>query len=168
METKKKLEESLSELNGFKAIFSGLFGGMKAKKSLAIYSSASEKGVFDLIPLRRDSHDGSNYAVFAFSKKGAIEPETRRTLVERAGTIPLETIRYESLSYGRLELLRGPEGSFAYENNTIATLAGEWPDIFVFPVATVNGPEALDRPYVIYAHKDGEDYIYPVPAQKLK
>jgi hypothetical protein len=167
MKTRQTVEESLNALEGFKAFFSGHFGGMKAKKSFAIYSSASEHGVFDLVALRRDRHDSSNYAVFAFSKKGTIEPSARKTLEERAKEIPLGTIRYESLSYGKLELWRGPEGSFARENNTIATLSEEWSDIFVFPVATENGPEALNCPYIIYAHKDGEDYIYPVPARKL-
>lgn len=167
MEARKKLAESLNTLDGFKALFSGLFGGGKAKKSFEIYSSAPEKGVFDLLTLRNDEHNDYHYAVFAFSKKGTIDVETRQTLTERARELPLGTIRYESISYGKLELWRSEGESFANQNKTITTLAPEWPDIFVFPVAEGKA-EKLDCPYIIYAHKDDGDYVYPIATKKLK
>ncbi|MCD8185950.1 MAG: hypothetical protein LUD68_05700 [Rikenellaceae bacterium] len=100
------------------------------------------------------------------TKGGTITPVALETLRERAKEIPLGTIRYESIGYLKLQPWRGGENSFANENKTITTIAEEWPDIFVFPVA-VGKAENLDCPYVIYAHRQGEDCIYPVQAKKL-
>jgi len=165
--TKEKLAENLQSLVGFKSLFNGLFGGGKAKKSFEIFSSAPEKGVLDLVMLRTDSHDDFHYAVFAFSKKGTIDPNTLQMLKDAASEIPLGTIRYESIGYSKLQLWRGGENSFANEHKTITTLAGDQSDIFVFPVAE-GKLDNLQCPYVIYAHKEGQDYIYPVPVKKLK
>jgi hypothetical protein len=163
----KEFEKTLDALDGFKSIFSGLFGGGKAKSSFEIYRSAQKKGVYDITVLRREKHEDNHYAIMAFSTAGHIEADTLRIITERANEVPLGTIRYECIGYTKLQGYRGngPD-SFAARNTEITSIAGDWEDVFVFPVYASESD--LDCPFLIYANKDGNDYIYPVPRKRLK
>jgi hypothetical protein len=164
---RKQFEQSLSTLNGFKAIFGGLFGGGKAKSSFEIYRSAQKKGVYDITVLRREKHDDYHYAIMAFSTNGNIDNDTLQIITERANEVSLGTIRYEALSYTKLESYRGGSESFAAENTEIVSIADDIEDVFVFPAAE-SSESALDCPFLIYANKDGKDYIFPVAGKRLK
>lgn len=163
----KQFEETLSTQDGFKAIFGGLLGGFRAKASFEIYSAAQKKGVYDIEVLRRKTYEGNHYAIMAFSPKGRIDKETLQIITERANTVPLGTIRYECIGYSKLEGYRGNgHESFAAENKEITSIADDWEDIFVFPVS--DSEKNLDCPFIIYANKDGKDYVFPVPRNRLK
>jgi hypothetical protein len=163
----KQFGQSLETLDGFKAIFSGLFGGGKAKDSFGIYHSAQKKGVYDITVLRHEKYDDNYYAIMAFSTKGPIDKDRLQIKTERADEVPLETIRYECISYTKLEGYRGngPD-SFAAQNREITSIADAWEDLFVFPVGE-SSESALDCPFLIYANKDGKDYIFPVSRKRL-
>jgi hypothetical protein len=163
----KQFEDTLTTLDGFKSIFSGLFGGGKAKASFEIYSSAQKKGVYDITVLRREKYEDRHYAIMAFSTNGSIDKDTLQIITERANEVPLGTIRYECISYSKLQGYRGngPE-SFAAENTEITFIADDWDDLFVFPIS--DSEKALDCPFIIYANKDGKDYVFPVARYRLK
>jgi hypothetical protein len=162
----KTFEKTLETLDGFKAIFSGIFGGGKAKVSFEIYDSAQKRGVYDIAVLRREKYDDNHYAIMAFSTGGSINGDTLRTITERANEVPLSTLRYECIGYTKLEAYRGGPNSFAAQNTEITSIADDWDDVFVFPVA--DSEPALDCPFLIYANKDGQDYIFPVARSRLK
>jgi hypothetical protein len=164
----KQFEQTLAALDGFKAIFSGLFGGGRAKSSFEIYSSAQKKGVYDLAVLRREKYDDNYYAIVAFSSKGSIDGETLRIITERANEVPLGTIRYECLEYVKLENYRGKSGSSADESREITSIADDWEDLFVLPLSSGSSESGLDCPFIIYANRDGLDYIFPVARKRLK
>jgi hypothetical protein len=162
----KEFEKTLETLNGFKSIFSGLFGGRKAKSSFEIYRSARGKGVYDIAVLRSEKHESSRYAIMAFSTGGNIDPETLRIITERANEIPLGTIRYESVGYTKLQRCYGA-ASFADRHADVASIVDDHDDILVFP-AWASSENELDCPFLIYANKDGDEYVYPVPRKRLK
>jgi hypothetical protein len=162
----KEFEKKLETLDGFKSIFSGLFGGGKAKASFGIYSSAQKRGVYDLAVLRREKHEDNHYAIMAFSTGGNIDAETLRIITERSNAVSLGTIRYECLSYGKLSAYRGAPGSLADKNSEITSIANDLADLFVFPIS--ESESDLDCPFIIYAKKDGRDYIFPVARKRLK
>jgi hypothetical protein len=162
----KQFEQTLLTLDGFKSIFSGLFGGGKAKASFEIYRSAPKKGVYDLAVLRREKYDDRHYAIMAFSTKGSIDKDTLQIITERANEIPLSTLRYECISYSKLESYRGGSDSLAGTNTEITSIAADREDLFVFPVS--DSEKELDCPFIIYANKDGKDYVFPVARHRLK
>jgi hypothetical protein len=153
----REFEKKLESLDGFKAIFGGLFGGGKAKASFEIYRSAQKKGVYDIAVLRREKYDDNHYAIMAFSTKGSIDKDALQIITERANEIPLGTIRYECLSYTKLEPYRGKHGSLADQNTEITSIANDFADLFMFPIS--ESESGLDCPFLIYANKDGQDYI---------
>lgn len=147
----------LNDISGFKPLFKGIFAGGRVKKSFELYSAASKKGVFVLHKVRSATHEDSQYAVYAFCPDGEIAPEVLKELTDRLANISLGTIRYESISYLRLQPWRGDKGSLANENSEITGIAPDHPEILVFPVA-----EDVNCEYVIYAQKSGEHCIYPM------
>jgi hypothetical protein len=162
-----QFERSLETLDGFKVIFRGLFGGGRAKSSFEIYHSAQKKGIFDITVLRREKYDDNHYAVMAFSTKGSIDKDTLQIITERANEVPLGTIRYESIGYTKLEDYRGKGPDSAAANETeITSIAGGRDDLFVFPLWGTS-KDALDCPFLIYANKDGKDYIFPVARKRI-
>lgn len=170
----KRIEEKLTSKEGFKSIHGGGLFGRKAKKSFAIWSEAEKKTVLPLYFIHHYVHldEGSKfyYAIYAFSTKGEVDSETLSQLKEAASTIDLGTVRYESFTYTRLELWRGREDSFAQENNTISTSLSDVENgLFAFVEALDFGSNAiLDKPLVIYAHYNNEDYIYPIKKTTLQ
>ncbi len=173
MQLAKIIEEKLESKEGFKFIHGrGLFGS-KAKKSFTIWSEAEKKAVLPLHFIHHFVHQEeeskSYYAIYAFSTKGRIDTKRLSQLKETASTIDLGTVRYESFTYTRLELWRGRENSFAQENNTIATSLSDVENgLFVYVEALGFGSNAvLDKPLVIYAKKNEDDYIYPIKKTTL-
>ncbi|MDR2787327.1 MAG: hypothetical protein LBD06_03005 [Candidatus Accumulibacter sp.] len=162
----KEFEKKLESLDGFKAIFGGLFGGGKAKASFEIYRSAQKKGVYDVAVLRREKHEDNHYAIMAFSTQGSIDKDTLQVITERANDVSLGTIRYECLGYAKLEPYRGQPGSLANKNTEITSIADGFADLFVFPIS--ESESGLDCPFLIYANKDGQDHIFPVARKRLK
>lgn len=159
----KLIEQKLNDISGFKPLFKGFFGGGKVKKSFAVYSEAEKKGVYPLLRLRLAKHEDSQYAVYAFSPEGKIADEVLKDITERVADLSLGTIRYECISYSRLEEWRGEEGSNAYENIEITGIAPEYPNVLVFPVA-----DEVNCEYVIYAQKGSQIYIYPMTTQQAE
>ncbi len=153
----------LNDIAGFKLLFNGIFGGGKVKKSFGTYSESSKKGVYVLHKVRHAEHDDTKYVVYAFSPSGEIATDTLELLTERLANMSLGTIRYESLSYSYLEPWRGRAGSLAFENNEIACIMPEYPEVLIFPVA-----DDVNCDYVIYAQKDGEHYVYPITDKQAK
>lgn len=157
------IASKLNDMAGFKPLFKGLFGGGKVKKSFAIYSSAINKGVYNLHKVRSATHDDSQYAVYAFSPNGDVTPDALKLITERLANMSLGTIRYECMSYTCLQAWRGEEGSLANENTEITSIAPEHPEVLVFPVA-----DDVSCEYVIYAQKDGEHYVYPITKEQAE
>ena len=178
-ELAKKLESKLNSVDGFKlAHGGGLFGG-KAKKSFAVWSAADKRAVLPLQLLADFQHadnDGAKsfYGIYAFSTAGEINDKTLAQLQQLAKNVDIGTVRYESAMYSRLELWRGPEKSFLNQNKNIATSLGDIAHgLFVFPLCaavdtSASGAKKLDKPVVIWAEKDGENYIFPVSAKTLE
>lgn len=163
--------QRLFEVNGllesiFQKIVSRIMGD-KAKLSFDIYSSASTRGVYENHTLHTWQHENHHYAVMAFSSSGPLDAKILAELKSSASSLPLDLVRYESLGYLRLEPWRGGAGSLADKSREITSLGKDYKGVLVFPVAT-NNVQALDCPLIIYALKDGEHHIYPVPAQKLR
>lgn len=165
----EKVEGKLTSKDGFKAIHGGgLFGG-KAKKSFEVWSAAEKKAVLPLHLVHhfvnRDDDSMYHYGIYAFSTKGEIDAETLNRLKEAASQIDLGTVRYECLGYTRLQLWRGETGSFAHENNTITEGLSDLPDgLFVYAESIGSDEDypKLEKPLVIYAHLNQQDYIYPI------
>ena len=172
-ELAKTVEGKLTSKDGFKSIHGGgLFGG-KAKKSFAVWSEAEKKTVLPLYFVHHFVHQGedskSYYAIYAFSTKGEVEKDTLARLKTESQEIDLGTVRYECLTYSRLELWRGGSESFAQENNSISeALSDVVNGLFVYAEAVGEGSNAiLDKPLVIYARHNGGDYIYPIKKTTL-
>lgn len=169
----KTIEEKLTSKEAFKSIHGGGFLGKKAKKSFAIWSEAEKKTILPLHFIRHFVHQDDisrdYYGIYAFSTQGEIDTETLSQLKEKASTIDLGTVRYESFTYTQLELWRGRENSFAQENNTISTYLSDLENgLFVYVEAVGMGSNAiLDKPLVIYAHHNQGDYIYPIKKTTL-
>jgi hypothetical protein len=169
----KAVEGKLASKEGFKIVHGGGFLGGKAKKSFAVWSEAKEKAVLPLYLVQHFVHQSedskSYYAVYAFSTQGEMDTETLARLKQAVSEIELSTVRYECLSYTRLELWRGSGESFAQENNTISNALSDVANgLFVYAEAVGVGHNAvLDKPLVIYAHYNGGDYIYPVKQRTL-
>ncbi|VVS94175.1 hypothetical protein [Desulfoluna spongiiphila] len=163
----KELEKSLSSVQGWKMInkpFMFFFGG--AKKSFPLYESCEKKGVFKNHKLVTHVYDDNIYHIYAFSINGAFDQGALDELKEKAAEIDLGTIRYENIGYTCLELWRGPEDSFAHENNTITELSDIENGIFVYPTGEIDDTTA-EFPLVVYGQKGTDHYIYPVSDKHL-
>ena len=149
-----------------------LFLDAKAtKESADLYYSASEHRVCPQVSIRDyvyEDKDGdkSKYALLAFQANGKeIPPQTVAELRARVVNVDLPTVRYESVSYRKLELIRGKGESFAAENNTIAQLAADMKGTYLYPLAY--GKAADNSPLVIYASTGNDVYIYPLMERNL-
>ncbi|MDR2774210.1 MAG: hypothetical protein LBC19_05620 [Tannerella sp.] len=167
------LERQLASKEGFKNVHGGGFLGGKAGKSFAVWSAAEKKAVLPLCLVQHFEHQDNDtksyYGIYAFSTKGEIDANALARLKAAAQKIDLETVRYESLEYTRLELWRAKGEAFAQAHNTIATSLSDVANgLFVYAEAVGSGSNAiLDKPLVIYAHENNGDYIYPVKKTTL-
>lgn len=148
---------------GFRSLFTGFWGGRKARKSFAIYAGADKKGLFPLEKLRSATRDGSQYAVYAFWPGEEIPYEVLRLIADRLSALSLGVLRYECLRYTQLERWRGGVGSRAHESREITGIAPDYPEILIFPVA-----DDVNCEYVIYARHGGEHYIYPITRKQAE
>ena len=171
----KNLEATLQSTGGFKAIHGGGFLGGRSKKSFAVWSRATERAVLPLHFIHHflhedDEGDKSYYGIYAFSTKGDVDPKILSHLKLKAMELDLGTVRYESGVYCLLELWRGPRGSSMREENSISEgLSDPANGLFVYAEAVGRGSNAvLDKPLVVWARLDNEDYIYPIKNRLLK
>jgi hypothetical protein len=168
----RTIETTLTSKEGFKAIHGGGFLGGKAKKSFAVWLEAEKKEVLPLYFIQhfvyQDEDSKSYYAIYAFSSKGKIDAETLAKLKETAQEIDLPTVRYCSVVYSRLELWRS-DNEYAQDFNVISNALSDVENgLFAFVEFVGYGSKAiLDKPFVIYAHYNGEDYIYPIKKTEL-
>lgn len=160
------LAASFDSPSGFAAVMKGMFSGGKAKKAHAVWTSAQRKGVHDAVELRFATHQAFGYAVMAFSTDGPLDLPTRETLAAQVDRFPLGTIRYESVSYWSLMPLGWHPHSYDPNDHTIETLAGPHPGVHVF--VAVTGPMGPGRPLVAHCVVDGKNWIYPIPADRLR
>ncbi|MPZ79325.1 MAG: hypothetical protein GEV28_02595 [Actinophytocola sp.] len=160
------LARRLEEPSGFGSVMKGMFKDGKAKKAHAVYSTAQHKGVHENHELRFATHEGIGYAVMAFGTTGPLDPRTRETLAAQAERIPLGTVRYECVAYSSLMPWGWHPRSYDPGAHSIQAIGDPFPDVIVYVAATSDkGP---DRPLVVHAVKDGRDYIYPVPGDRLR
>jgi len=159
------LAGQLAEPSGFASILKGMFKGGKVKKAHEIYAGAQDKGVYDNVELRFAKHEEYGYAIMAFSTKGPLDLNTRETLAAQADRFPLGTIRYESLPYTTLQPWGWHPRSYDPSDHSIQAIGDPFPGVIVYVVLT--GTKGSQRPLVVHANKDGKDYIYPVPADRL-
>lgn len=158
---------TLDSPTGFASILKGMFRNGKAKKAHAVWTSAQRKGVYETVELRFSTHEGTGYAVMAFSDNGPIDLPTRETLAAQAERFPLGTLRYESWMYSSLEAHGWhPRGSWDPNDHTIDAIADPFPGVHVFTAVTK--PKGADRPLVAHCVVDGKDYLYPIPGDRLR
>jgi pentatricopeptide repeat protein len=160
------LAATLTSPTGFAAVMKGMFRNGKAKKAHAIWKSAQSKGVYETVELRFSTHESFGYAVMAFSDSGPIDLKTRETLAAQAERFPLGTVRYESVMYSSLEPLGWHPRSYDPNDHSINTIGEPYPGVRVFTAVT--SPKGAHRPLVVHAVVDGKDYIYPVPADRVR
>jgi hypothetical protein len=161
------LAASFDSPAGFAAVIKGMFSSGKAKKAHAVWTSAQRKGVYQTTELRFSTHEGTGYAVMAFSDNGPIDLGTRETLAAQTERFPLGTLRYESWVYSSLE----PHGwhprlNWDANDHTIDAIADPYPGVHVFTAVTK--AKGADRPLVAHCVVDGKDYIYPIPGDRLR
>jgi hypothetical protein len=159
------LAASLDRESGFAALMRGMFSEGKAKQAHAIWTSAQRRGVYETVELRFATHEGTGYAVMAFSDSGPIDSSTRETLAAQADRFPLGTLRYESWTYSSLEPHGWHPHTWDPDAHTIEAIADPYPGIHVFTAVT--RPKGADRPLVAYCVVDGRDYVYPIPGDRL-
>jgi hypothetical protein len=151
---------------GFAAVMKGIFRNGKGKKAHAIWTSAQRKGVYETVELRFSTHESYGYAVMAFSDQGPIDLRTREELAAQAERFPLGTLRYESWMFSSLEPLGWHPRSYDPNDHTINAIGDPYPGIRVFTAVT--SPKGAHRPLVAHCVVDGNDYIYPIPEDRLK
>jgi pentatricopeptide repeat protein len=161
-----ELAAKLDSPAGFASVMKGMFRNGKAKKAHAVWQSAQRKGVYDTVELRFATHESYGYVVMAFSDAGQLALPTRETLAAQAERFPLGTIRYESMMYSSLMPLGWHPRSYDPNDHTINALADPHPGVHVF--VAVTSPKGPDRPLVAHCVVDGNDYIYPVPGDRLR
>jgi hypothetical protein len=159
------LAASLDTRSGFAAVMRGMFSEGKAKSAHAIWTSAQRKGVYETVELRFATHEGTGYAVMAFSDNGLIDSPTREALATQADRFPLGTLRYESWMYSSLEPHGWHPHTWDPNDHTIDAIAEPYPGIHVFTAVTK--PKAADRPLVAHCVVDDKDYIYPIPGDRV-
>jgi hypothetical protein len=147
---------------GFVAVMKGMFRAGKAKKAHAIWTSAQSRGIYETVELRFTTHESFGYAVLAFSDRGRIDLETQEILAVRAERVPIGTIRYESVMYSSLE----PLGTRVSADRTVNAIAEPYEGVRVFTAVT--SPKGAYRPLVAHCVVDGDDYVYPIPADRLR
>ena len=141
----KAIEAKLNTADGWKGLHGGgLFGG-KAKKSLAAWQTASEKGVSSLYTLRRDEYGERFYAIYAFSTKGKLTDPEVAQLSKAVSDIPLGTIRYESkgsTSFCAMHLFKpNPDNELSTKFNEISIKLSD-PAKGIFVIVESSGDKA--------------------------
>jgi len=160
------LATSFDRPSGFAAVMKGMFRNSKAKKAHTLWTSAQRKGVYETVELRFATHEGTGYAVMAFSDNGPIDLRTRETLAAQAERFPLGTLRYESWVYSALEPHGWHPRSWDPNDHTIDAIAEPYPGVHVF--TAVAKAKGADRPLVAHCVVDGKDYIYPIPGDRVR
>lgn len=161
------VEARLTDAKAFAKLHgAGLFGG-RGKKSYAVWSEADARGVAQLTTLRRETFNDNNYAVFAFSVGPDLTADDISRLKVAVADVHLGQIRYDSMSYSRLEPWRGQPGSNFDKSRDLTHGVGD-PEAGRYVGAMSDFKEKrLDCPVVIWAMKDGQMSIYPVPASRF-
>lgn len=162
----RTLTGRLAEPSGWASVMKGMFRNGRAKKAHAVYSTAQRKGVFDNHELRFVTRESTGYAIMAFSVPGPLDLPIRETLAAQADRFPLGTVRYECEAYGTLRPWGWHQRSYDPAAHTIQTIGDPFPGVFVYVAAT--STKGSDRPLVVHANKDGNDYVYPVPGDRLR
>lgn len=162
------LADRLTEPGGWASVMKGMFRHGRAARAHAIYTNARHRGVYDNHELRFTTHGSLGYAVMAFRTTGPLDPRTRELLADRAGRFPPGTIRYEATAAGALTPRRRHPAS---AGPTIHAIGDPHPGVLVYVCAT--SPDGPDRPLVVHAAVDGadgenQDYVYPVPGDRLR
>jgi pentatricopeptide repeat protein len=147
--------------SGFTSVMKGMFRNGKGKKAHAIWTSAQRKGVHETVELRFATHESYGYAVMAFSDLGRIDLRIQETIAAQAERFPLVAVRHESVMYSSLMTLGGHPN-----DHTIDALGDPYPGVRVFTALT--SPKGADRPLIAHCVVDGEDYIYPIPGDRLR
>jgi hypothetical protein len=142
---------------GFVAVMKGMFRTGKGKRAHAIWTSAQSKGIYETVELRFATHESFGYAVLAFTDQGRIDLATQEILAAQAERFPLGTIRYGSVMYSSLE----PLGA-----HPVNAIAEPYQGVRVFTAVT--SPKGAHRPLVAHCVVDGDDYVYPIPADRLR
>ncbi|MDR2487256.1 MAG: hypothetical protein LBD12_04755 [Clostridiales Family XIII bacterium] len=167
----KALHAKLNTIDAWKAIKDKGMFAVKPKKNLALWQEMEETDVLPLYDIRRDQHESSRYAIFAFSTKGELSQEQLLALSESASQTPLNAIRFDAMGYAGL----GPIRTFGHtldendgEHDQISlALTDEANGLFIF-VCADRDEAALDAPYVAYGRKGRSVYVYPLTKGKLQ
>tara|TARA_R110002096_G_scaffold16898_11_gene58038 strand:+ start:10138 stop:10635 length:498 start_codon:yes stop_codon:yes gene_type:complete len=164
MANSQELYQSLATLDGWKRIckpFLFIFGG--PKKSFQKWNGCNPKGVYQNYRLARFEHDGTKYAIYAFSTQRQLSEAEVAGLSQAASQVPLGAVRYESLSYTGLEPWRGGAGSSDPDFNSIGQIGSVEHGVFVYPLA-----DDLGCSLVVHGTSGGEHCIFPVPNKRLQ
>jgi hypothetical protein len=159
----------LNTVDGWKALHGGgLFGG-KAKKSLASWQSAKDKGVAKLHTLRQEEYEGRHYAIYAFSTKGELGDAEVKKLASAVAEMPLGDIRYQatgSPEFCSMHLFwhsdKNNEQSERF-NETSINLSDPGRGVFVM-IEAAGDQARLDAPYVAWGRNDDYLMTYTIPA----
>ncbi|HEY0448933.1 hypothetical protein [Actinophytocola sp.] len=162
----RTLAGRLEEPSGFAAIMKGMFKNGKANKSHAVYSTAQHKGIYDNHELRFVTHESTGYAIMAFSTTGPLDLRVRETLAAQAERFPLGTVRYECVAYSSLLPWGWHPRSYDPGEHSIQAIGDPFPGVIVY--VAVTSAKGSDRPLVVHANSGGNDYIYPVPGDRLR
>jgi hypothetical protein len=149
-----------------------LFLDAKATKASSdLYYAAGEHRVCPQVSVKDyvyEDKDGdkSKYAILAFQADGKdIPSQTLAELRDRVAGVDISTVRYESVGYAKLELIRGKGESFAAENNSIFALASDVEGVYIYPLAYDKATD--NSPFVVYASTGEDVYIYPLLERNL-
>jgi hypothetical protein len=156
----KKIEADLGSADGFKKYVGGLLKGVKANKAYKIWKAAEKRGVAPIYSVRKDKYDTNKYQVIVwpYGKFDFDEVE------EFASQIPLGTIRYNAATaFHAMSRSWGEEGAHRGEERF---LSDEFRDRFNAHANVVTNHR--DYGAVIYAWKDGKEYILLVNEKKIK
>lgn len=153
----QSIEAELETLDGFKKIFTGIFGTAKAKKAFAIYQDAEKKGVYDNICLREEVLKDARYSIFGFSFDETIPKESIEVIQNRAKKLHLGTITCESQNYSTMSQYPSRD---CY---AIGTVVKDIPNFIMYPTVKTNSKSnEIQMPAVIYAFYKGVHYLYPL------
>jgi hypothetical protein len=139
--------------------------------SSTLYHTATEHRVCPQLSLKDYVHenkdgDKSKYAILAFQTDGtAIPPQTATELRSRIADVDISTVRYESVGYPKLELIRGKGEAFAMQHNSIFALAYDMDGLYIYPLAYDKADD--NSPFVVYASTGEDVYIYPLMEKHL-
>jgi len=168
MKTKEQLARELENEKTWKSIRPASFWNLffSTKKNFNRYANADWKGVADVVVLRTDEYEDCHYATIAFSTKGALSEDAINTLKERVNEFPVNAVRYESTGNGGFYPMVSDEGEYYSEDYELHRQAEDMDGVYVAPFMVVK-KENLNCPYIIYAHYEGQLYIYYVNAKFL-